>query len=796
FAAMMMGGCGKGPPPTATPSAPTSIPPTSKPTTPPPTPAATSVPQGKTILVTSAADSGPGSLRQALQDAQPFDTVTFDPTVFPPDAPTTIFVTGDVLSITQDHITIDASNAGVILDGSQLARDTWIAGLNIISDGNTVRGLQIYNFTGTGIVLDLDAQNNTIGGDRRIGVGPIGQGNLISSNDTGIALWNSASNNVVMGNLIGTDPGGSRPLGNHGWGIGAGTTNNAIGPDNIIAFNGECGINVDGVGNTLTQNSIFGNALGGICLLDGGNAYLQAPRILDVTSDFIDGVTCPYCTVEIFSDNEDEGAFFEGQVAADSNGNFTFNKRSTFIHTNITSTSTDLDGNTSEFSPPTSRTTRTTRILALQQENDLPRTLLQSKPSNELVDNRIGLSFYSPDVEPGPPSLDWDVEGILASGIKRIDTALTENEPPIDWSFSESEFPPEYDRFIDTLIENGIAINHMLHFWDKAGHPGGEGLDRPRFQNQEQIDDFLEYVRFVVSHFKGRADYYTIWSEPDYCGHDGLKCILPQDYIELARQVIPVIRDIDPQVKIVSAPYVLYFGRDDLFTLLRSDVVSMFDVISWHPVSDVLPNSEFFGNYYYDYPSIIREIQQTASELGFRGEYWGTEISWCAQDVPGSCPSTNYERQTAETTLQAAKYSARGIVMQLGMDVGVGLGGYLTGSPWVDPTIRNLNTVMAGNKPHKIPMEIESDATHLTSYGFSLPNGDRLFAVWNDNVAVDYDPGVPSTLTFPGMSAQKVIGIDVLHGFEQEMLIDNQDDNLLINNLLVKDYPILLRLIP
>lgn len=67
--------------------------------------------------------------------------------------------------------------------------------------------------------------------------------------------------------------------------------------------------------------------------------------------------------------------------------------------------------------------------------------------------------------------------------------------------------------------------------------------------------------------------------------------------------------------------------------------------------------------------------------------------------------------------------------------------------------------------------------------------------MWNDNVAVDYDPGVPSMLTFPNTSAQKVIGIDVLHGFEQELIIENENGNLVIRNLFIKDYPIILRLV-
>ena len=39
-----------------------------------------------------------------------------------------------------------------------------------------------------------------------------------------------------------------------------------------------------------------------------------------------------------------------------------------------------------------------------------------------------------------------------------------------------------------------------------------------------------------------------------------------------------------------------------------------------------------------------------------------------------------------------------------------------------------------------------------------------------------------------------MIGIDVLYGFEQELIAETENGNLVIGNLLVKDYPIILRL--
>ncbi|GAG45637.1 unnamed protein product, partial [marine sediment metagenome] len=77
---------------------------------------------------------------------------------------------------------------------------------------------------------------------------------------------------------------------------------------------------------------------------------------------------------------------------------------------------------------------------------------------------------------------------------------------------------------------------------------------------------------------------------------------------------------------------------------------------------------------------------------------------------------------------------------------------------------------------------------------FRYPNGDRMLAAWTDGIAQDEDPGVPATITFPGLTAGSVTGIDVLHGFEQELVFEIDGDDTLVRDLLVKDYPIFIRL--
>ncbi|NIN64895.1 MAG: hypothetical protein GTO63_09375 [Anaerolineae bacterium] len=145
-----------------------------------PAPAALTAPQPQSIVVTSSADSGPGSFREALTQAPAGTHITFDAGVFPPDSPATVFVLSPLPELTQGQVTIDASDAGVILDGSQMPLGEWGSGLTISSSGNVIRGLQILHFPAGGLSIERGAQHNFIGGDRTKGAGPTGQGNVIS----------------------------------------------------------------------------------------------------------------------------------------------------------------------------------------------------------------------------------------------------------------------------------------------------------------------------------------------------------------------------------------------------------------------------------------------------------------------------------------------------------------------------------------------------------------------------------------------------------------------------------------
>lgn len=184
-------------------------------------------------LVTTTADSGVGSLRDCMANAAEGDVINFDTAVFPPNNPATISVSTPLPSITVNSLTIDGSDAGVIVNGTQLNAGS---GFELTGVSNVIiRGLQILNFPWVGVDILVDTTNTIIGGDRNIGAGPLGQGNLISGNAwAGVwILGDQSAGNIVQGNYIGTNLAGNAAFGGQELGIiiaeGA--------HDNVITFN-------------------------------------------------------------------------------------------------------------------------------------------------------------------------------------------------------------------------------------------------------------------------------------------------------------------------------------------------------------------------------------------------------------------------------------------------------------------------------------------------------------------------------------------------------------------------------
>jgi predicted amidohydrolase YtcJ len=179
---------------------------------------------------------------------------------------------------------LDASDAGVVLDGSQLPA-AWAAGLQIVSaEGNKIMGLQISHFPGPGIKISGLSKHNVIGGDRSVGAGPYGQGIFLSNNVIGIQLsTDGTTRNLITGNLIGIDTEGTKGLENEQdeISIADGAHDNTVRPDNVIASDDEAGMQGQ-LASIIFHNGVI------LTMEDTSPATAIAigdQRILDVGSD-------------------------------------------------------------------------------------------------------------------------------------------------------------------------------------------------------------------------------------------------------------------------------------------------------------------------------------------------------------------------------------------------------------------------------------------------------------------------------------------------------------------------------
>jgi len=417
----------------------------------------------------------------------------------------------------------------------------------------------------------------------------------------------------------------------------------------------------------------------------------------------------------------------------------------------------------------------------------------QTKKSEELEDNRMG-GMWRADVYT-KDDLDWFVNDISELGPKRIRLTFDWfdwNEIGETGEYSKHDINPYQDKAIKGLADKGMKITYVLVFWDPES-PSFKEEDRQdysRFKTEEEIQHYLDYVQFMVSNLKDHVEYFEILNESNHC-EGTQQYVKLEDYINLVKRVVPVIRQEDPEAKIIvgavadlrQPPF-----RKYIFDLIKSDIMPLVNAISFHAMYGTSPEY-VFKQYYYDYPSFIQEIKDVASFHGFKGEYMSDELTWRTAGNPHPDEVWTYSE------MAAAKYYARGTIINLGLDMNAGLGEL---DPRIDlprmRVVQNLSIVMAGNSPIDLPIEIQSEATNIKNYSFSLSNGDKLIALWTDGVAVDDDPGINTTLTIPNFSAQKVIGIDVLNGYQQSITTSNENGNLVIQNLIVRDYPLILRI--
>ena len=248
----------------------------------------------RNYVVTNTGDSGTGSLRQAIANANGNwgapDTITFN---IP--APPYRIAPLSALPGINEAVMIDGwSQEGPSYTGPPVVElrgnDAILTGLSVTGSGSTIRGLVINNLFGYAIAAN-GASNLRIEGNY---VGTNVAGTARASNRQGVFIWDS-TNTTIVGNLISgqgvlesltrsdgiqiSNCTGTRILDNK-----IGTNANA----DAALGNAGFGIVVDGAGNSdtaITDNVISGNPLGGISIQTGAHGTIVRSNLIGTGAD-------------------------------------------------------------------------------------------------------------------------------------------------------------------------------------------------------------------------------------------------------------------------------------------------------------------------------------------------------------------------------------------------------------------------------------------------------------------------------------------------------------------------------
>ena len=323
---------------------------------------------GQTFTVTNTNDSGPGSLRQAIESANAnpgLDVIAFNIPArgrHPGPGPRTIQPISALPEI-EDPVIID----GYTQAGALAATVTEPADLKIVLDGsqapNTVglfirgsahdcivRGLQIQGFrSAIGIAGNhnsiegnhiLDSAHDEVfitGAYNTVGGPTSAQRNVVAGNHEGIRTFPQSSHNNIQGNYIGTDPDGQSDS-TDGWdGVTLGGSYNTV-VDNLISGYHHQGILImrwsttsDPVPeyNVVEGNKIGTNADGTSAIPNGHGISINSARYNTVAGNLISG-------------NSFHGILISNDVEALSTGNIV---QGNYIGTDVTGTTPLGNGN-------------------------------------------------------------------------------------------------------------------------------------------------------------------------------------------------------------------------------------------------------------------------------------------------------------------------------------------------------------------------------------------------------------------------------------------------------------------
>jgi hypothetical protein len=411
------------------------------------------------------------------------------------------------------------------------------------------------------------------------------------------------------------------------------------------------------------------------------------------------------------------------------------------------------------------------------------------------------------------------------------------HDDPINWHWVEKtpgtlEVDPEADASITYLVERGVQVVMALGGGNRFHTQGDPARRLPQlwewyYENPappttpEALGAWERYVRFMVRHFRDRVKHFEVWNEWNVECYWGRK-VSVEDYLVVARRAIPIIRKEAPQAKVMlgsaggfsygmsswSPEELARQEREHVLLRAAGELARDVDIIGYHPFYQKDPDAPEFRSYAAD----VQAFDTWCRLKGFGGQLMASEWTVGA-NYPSATPP-NWWGQVEFSEMQKAKLVAQVSVLHSALGVGSFFCELWSNTYPLDLTLlrrsfaadpispqqpqaayyamRNLATALEGLRPAKFSFRVTGGPKELSAFMLGR-RGERVLALWRPGRPADVCEGVSCDVEIEGR-CQSAQGYDCMNGTTQSLRIKRTRKATRIEGILVRDYPVLLRL--
>jgi len=172
-----------------------------------------------------------------------------------------------------------------------------------------------------------------------------------------------------------------------------------------------------------------------------------------------------------------------------------------------------------------------------------------------------------------------------------------------------------YDLIVNSAGNAGIKVLGVLAYDVSWIHPDQKNHF---YIPPERLPDFLNYVKQIVEHFKGRVGAWCVWNEPNsFLFWKGTI----DEYTELVRQAVDVIKKTDSEVIVLGGAFnrnVTGLPKKMINRLFISGAMKDVDAVAFHPYEMGVNRSI----------KLYRQFEEIVSQYGYKDKIWITEMGY------------------------------------------------------------------------------------------------------------------------------------------------------------------------